>query len=109
MPKFLKDLLQSSNTSCFLKCLLRFGYKHLFIGFTLSGVARFPASLHAYVINDSLLLCTCFSKFQDLPVMESMQLALENIVNSIFDGSNEFGGGSSEVQLALCRIFEGFF
>jgi len=41
--------------------------------------------------------------------MESMQLALENIVNSIFDGSNEFGGGSSEVQLALCRIFEGFF
>ncbi|XP_075659469.1 protein HASTY 1 [Castanea sativa] len=44
---------------------------------------------------------------QDLPVMESMQLALENIVISIFDGSNEFGGGSSEVQLALCRIFEG--
>ncbi|XP_023903876.2 protein HASTY 1 [Quercus suber] len=44
---------------------------------------------------------------QDLPVMESMQLALENIVNSVFDGSNEFGVGSSEVQLALCRIFEG--
>ncbi|KAF3965225.1 hypothetical protein CMV_010562 [Castanea mollissima] len=44
---------------------------------------------------------------KDLPVMESMQLALENIVISIFDGSNEFGGGSSEVQLALYRIFEG--
>lgn len=41
--------------------------------------------------------------------MESMQLALENIVNSVFDGSNEFGVGCSEVQLALCRIFEGFF
>lgn len=44
---------------------------------------------------------------QDLPVMESMQLALENIVNAVFDGSIEFGGGSSEVQLALLRIFEG--
>jgi exportin-5 len=39
--------------------------------------------------------------------MESMQLALENVVNAVFDGSNEFGGGSSEVHLALCRIFEG--
>lgn len=39
--------------------------------------------------------------------MESMQVALENVVSSIFDGSNEFAGGSSEVHLALCRIFEG--
>ena len=39
--------------------------------------------------------------------MESMQLALENVVNAVFDGSNEFGGGSSEVHFALCRIFEG--
>ncbi|PPS05060.1 hypothetical protein GOBAR_AA15608 [Gossypium barbadense] len=45
---------------------------------------------------------------QDLAVMESMQMALENVVISIFDGSNEFAGGSSEVHLALCRIFEGF-
>ncbi|KAG6646453.1 protein HASTY 1 [Carya illinoinensis] len=44
---------------------------------------------------------------QDLAVMESMQLALDNVVNAVFDGTNEFGGGSSEVQLALCRIFEG--
>lgn len=48
------------------------------------------------------------SEFQDLAVMESMQLALDNVVNAVFDGTNEFGGGSSEVQLALCRIFEGF-
>lgn len=40
--------------------------------------------------------------------MESMQLALDNVVSAIFDGSNEIGSGSSEVQLALCRIFEGF-
>ncbi|KAB1994862.1 hypothetical protein ES319_D13G125600v1 [Gossypium barbadense] len=44
---------------------------------------------------------------QDLAVMESMQMALENVIISIFDGSNEFAGGSSEVHLALCRIFEG--
>ncbi|TYI46787.1 hypothetical protein E1A91_D13G128800v1 [Gossypium mustelinum] len=43
----------------------------------------------------------------DLAVMESMQMALENVIISIFDGSNEFAGGSSEVHLALCRIFEG--
>ncbi|XP_022719250.1 protein HASTY 1 [Durio zibethinus] len=44
---------------------------------------------------------------QDLAVMESMQVALESVVSSIFDGSNEFAGGSSEVHLAVCRIFEG--
>ncbi|XVF42101.1 hypothetical protein PTKIN_Ptkin01aG0333100 [Pterospermum kingtungense] len=44
---------------------------------------------------------------QDLAVLESMQVALENVVSSIFDGSNEFAGGSSEVHLTLCRIFEG--
>ncbi|KAE8686627.1 Protein HASTY 1 [Hibiscus syriacus] len=43
---------------------------------------------------------------QDLAVMESMQMALENVVSSIFDGSNQFPGGSSEVHSALCRIFE---
>ncbi|XVE89810.1 hypothetical protein DITRI_Ditri20bG0024300 [Diplodiscus trichospermus] len=44
---------------------------------------------------------------QDLAVMESMQVALENVVSSIFDGSKEFAGESSEAHLALCRIFEG--
>ncbi|GMJ11206.1 HASTY, HASTY 1 [Hibiscus trionum] len=44
---------------------------------------------------------------QDLAIMESMQAALENVVSSIFDGSNEFAGGSSEVHLSLCGIFEG--
>lgn len=39
--------------------------------------------------------------------MESMQLALENVVITVFDGPTESCGGSSEVQLALCRIFEG--
>lgn len=40
--------------------------------------------------------------------MEGTQVALENVVSAIFDGSNEFAGGSSEVHLALFRIFEGF-
>ncbi|KAF2298552.1 hypothetical protein GH714_024089 [Hevea brasiliensis] len=44
---------------------------------------------------------------QELAVMESTQVALENVVSAIFDGSHEFSGGSSEVHLALCRIFEG--
>ncbi|KAK4850574.1 hypothetical protein QYF36_007942 [Acer negundo] len=44
---------------------------------------------------------------QELAVMESMHLALENIVSSVFDGQNEVGGASSEVHLSLCRIFEG--
>ena len=50
-----------------------------------------------------------FSEVQDLAVMESMQSALENVVSAVFDGSNQFGGATSEVQLALSRIFEGFF
>lgn len=44
---------------------------------------------------------------QDLAILESMQLALENVVAAVFDGSEEFARGSSEIQLALCRIFEG--
>ncbi|KAJ6757288.1 EXPORTIN 1/5 [Salix koriyanagi] len=43
---------------------------------------------------------------QDLAVMESMQVALENVTNAIFDGSNGYEGGNSEVHKALCRIFE---
>lgn len=42
-----------------------------------------------------------------LALMESMHLALENIVNVIFDGSTEFVHNSSEVQISLLKIFEG--
>lgn len=41
--------------------------------------------------------------------MESMQLSLENVVNAVFDASNEFAKANAEVELAVCRIFEGFF
>ncbi|VVA96522.1 unnamed protein product [Arabis nemorensis] len=44
---------------------------------------------------------------QDVAVMDSQQLALDCIVATIFDGSNEFAGGSSEVHYALRGIFEG--
>ncbi|KAM7508468.1 hypothetical protein LguiA_018921 [Lonicera macranthoides] len=44
---------------------------------------------------------------QELAVLESMQSTLENVVSVVFDGSNEYGGSNSEIQLALCRIFEG--
>ncbi|KAG5232568.1 protein HASTY [Salix suchowensis] len=38
---------------------------------------------------------------QDLAVMESMQVALENVTNAIFDGSNGYEGGNSEQLLSL--------
>ncbi|XP_054802202.1 protein HASTY 1 isoform X2 [Prosopis cineraria] len=44
---------------------------------------------------------------QDLAVMESMQLSLDNVISAVFDGSNEFAKANAEVQLAVCRIFEG--
>lgn len=44
---------------------------------------------------------------QDLVLMESMQVGLESVVSTLFDGSNEFAGGSSELHLPLCRMFEG--
>ncbi|KAL9248055.1 hypothetical protein vseg_021418 [Gypsophila vaccaria] len=44
---------------------------------------------------------------QDLVILESMQLALENVVVALFDGTNDTGTSSSEIQLTLCRIFEG--
>ncbi|KAK7332919.1 hypothetical protein VNO80_29676 [Phaseolus coccineus] len=44
---------------------------------------------------------------QDLAVMESMQLAIEGVVNAVFDGSNDFTKTNPEVQFALCRTFEG--
>lgn len=55
-----------------------------------------------------LLFKNFFSKMQDLAIMESMQSALENVVSAVFDGSNQFGRNSSEIHVALCRIFEGY-
>lgn len=37
-------------------------------------------------------------------MLESMQSTLDNVVSTIFD---EFGAGSSEIQLQLRGIFEG--
>ncbi|KAM1222964.1 hypothetical protein ACFX2J_010422 [Malus domestica] len=45
---------------------------------------------------------------QDVVVMENMQSALENVVSTIFDGSNEIAGGHSEAQLEPCIIFEAY-
>lgn len=38
-----------------------------------------------------------------------MQLALENVVNAVFDRSNDIAEANAEVQFALCRTFEGCF
>ncbi|KAK7355295.1 hypothetical protein VNO80_14548 [Phaseolus coccineus] len=42
----------------------------------------------------------------DLAVLESMQLAIEGVVNAVFDGSNGFTKTNADVQFALCRTFE---
>ncbi|KAG9457578.1 hypothetical protein H6P81_002086 [Aristolochia fimbriata] len=44
---------------------------------------------------------------QDIPIMDSMQLALEAIVSVIFDGSADLIASSSETQHALRTILEG--
>lgn len=41
---------------------------------------------------------------EDIALLESMQSTLDNVVSTIFD---EFGAGSSEIQLQLRGIFEG--
>lgn len=45
---------------------------------------------------------------QNLAVLESMQLTLENVVSAVYDGANEYEGSDSEIQLSLGRTFEGF-
>ncbi|KAL3516211.1 hypothetical protein ACH5RR_023113 [Cinchona calisaya] len=68
-------------------------------------IAATKISKRIVVIVKSLLLASM--PVQEMAIMESMQLPLENVVNTVFDGSNDFGRMPSEVQLALCRIFEG--
>lgn len=53
------------------------------------------------MIIKNVMLSTMPTK--DLAILESMQLALESIVSSVFDGSDELG----ESKLALCRTFQG--
>ncbi|CAI9102442.1 OLC1v1000717C1 [Oldenlandia corymbosa var. corymbosa] len=44
---------------------------------------------------------------QELPIMDSMQPPLENVVSTVFDESNDFCCTNSDDKLALCRVFEG--
>ncbi|KAK1410770.1 hypothetical protein QVD17_37309 [Tagetes erecta] len=57
------------------------------------------------MIINSLLLAPLPS--QNLAMLESMQLAVENVVAAVFDGSNDNLGSASDAQLASCRILEG--
>ncbi|XP_044483250.1 protein HASTY 1 [Mangifera indica] len=68
-------------------------------------IAGVKVSERVFAIIQSLLSSP--TPAQDLAVMESMQSALENVVSAVFDGTNEVGGSTSEVHIALCRIFEG--
>ncbi|KAL5136044.1 Protein HASTY 1 [Glycine soja] len=76
-----------------------------FVSFYKPLIAATKVSEKIDTIIKGLLLSS--APTQDLAVMESMQLALENVVNAAFDGSNDFTKANAEVQLALCRTFEG--
>ncbi|KAJ9180163.1 hypothetical protein P3X46_008441 [Hevea brasiliensis] len=82
------------------------------IGVLMKFVASFKPLIASAKVSETIFsIIKSFSisaiPVQELAVMESTQVALENIVSAIFDGSHEFAGGSSEVHLAFCRIFEG--
>ncbi|CAN4108653.1 unnamed protein product [Withania somnifera] len=68
-------------------------------------VAAAKVCERSMTIIKSLFLVPCPA--QELVILESMQLALENVVNVVFDCSSETVRSSSEVQQSLCRIFEG--
>ncbi|CAH1436793.1 unnamed protein product [Lactuca virosa] len=57
------------------------------------------------MIIKSLLLSPLPS--QNLTILESMQLAVENVLGAVFDGQNDENGSASDAQLASCRILEG--
>ncbi|KAK9062295.1 hypothetical protein SSX86_019481 [Deinandra increscens subsp. villosa] len=57
------------------------------------------------MIIKSLLLAPLPS--QNLATLESMHLALENVVAAVFDGSNDDNGSVSDAQVASGRILEG--
>lgn len=52
------------------------------------------------------LLCAAVPS-QDVPIMGSVQPALELVVSTFFDGSVDPVDGSSEIGLAVCKTFEG--
>ncbi|XP_028770748.1 protein HASTY 1 [Neltuma alba] len=69
----------------------------------LMAATKVSEKINAIIMN----LLHSSAPAQDLAVMESMQLSLENVVNAVFDGSNEFAKAYAEVQLTVCSIFEG--
>ena len=42
-----------------------------------------------------------------MAVLESMHLAVENVMIAVFDGPNDDNVSASDAQLASCRILEG--
>ncbi|KAL7607389.1 hypothetical protein Lser_V15G17039 [Lactuca serriola] len=44
---------------------------------------------------------------KNLTILESMQLAVRNVLGAVFDGQNDENGSASNAQLSSCRILEG--
>ncbi|EPS62225.1 hypothetical protein M569_12567, partial [Genlisea aurea] len=78
----------------------------------LLDLIRFTGSLKPLVAAAKVssriteVICTP-SPSKDLAIIESMHLALENVVASIFDGSVEYLKNNSEVWFSLKQIFNG--
>nr|XP_043632006.1 protein HASTY 1 [Erigeron canadensis] len=68
-------------------------------------IAVTKVSDRVIMIIKSLLLAPLPS--QNLATLESMQLAMENVLAAVFDGSIDDNGSGSDVQLASCRVLEG--
>ncbi|GJU50085.1 protein HASTY 1 [Tanacetum coccineum] len=68
-------------------------------------IAATKVSDRVIMIIKSLLLAP--SPFQNLVVLESMHLAVENVMIAVFDGPNDDNVSASDAQLASCRILEG--
>ncbi|KAH6820146.1 ARM repeat superfamily protein [Perilla frutescens var. hirtella] len=68
-------------------------------------LAAAKVSERTTAIIKNLMLVPASTK--DLAIMESMHLALENVVITIFDGSNEYGKIGHDLQHSLHQILEG--
>ncbi|KAJ9541219.1 hypothetical protein OSB04_027725 [Centaurea solstitialis] len=75
-------------------------------------VASFKPLIAVTKVSDRVILIIKNLLLAPLPsgnlaVLESMQLAVENVLGTVFDGPNDDNGSSSDVQLASCSVLEG--
>ncbi|XP_024970855.1 protein HASTY 1 isoform X1 [Cynara cardunculus var. scolymus] len=75
-------------------------------------IASFKPLIAVTKVSDTVILIIKNLLLSPLPsgnlaILESMQLALENVLGTVFDGPNDDNGSGSDAQLASCRVLEG--